>query len=150
MTLTEAEITQGSRIFVHFDYIENEADGPGEAREQLSQPASAQKEKFVREEPNDFESENFQEDIPGFQHPVPVFEFPTEPKPGYTIEPSYDDLYTMTEEELRNVENFQIMNEHGSICFLEPVDLVGVDLRNIVVIDEKGAEVYPDGDDLLQ
>ena len=50
----------------------------------------------------------------------------------------------MTKEELMEVENFQIENEHGFIKFLRPVDLTDVDLKNDVTIKGKHIDIYPD------
>ena len=40
------------------------------------------------------------------------------------------------------------MNQHGSISFIGPTDLVNVDLANDVVISEKYCEVYPENEDI--
>ena len=50
----------------------------------------------------------------------------------------------MTNNELSCVENFVIKNMHGSISFLVPMDLVGIDLERDVLITEQGAEIYPE------
>ena len=55
------------------------------------------------------------------------------------------DIKRMTLEEIENVKGFSIWTEFGKIEFLEKVDLTGVDLREIITIDERGAEVYVDG-----
>jgi hypothetical protein len=48
----------------------------------------------------------------------------------------------MSTEELKNVSNFTITNEHGSIEFLGETDLTDVDLEDIITIEEGGVEVY--------
>ena len=52
----------------------------------------------------------------------------------------------MTTEGLKNVENFTISNEFGSIKFLGKTDLTNVDLAKIVTIKLRTAEVYNDND----
>ena len=49
----------------------------------------------------------------------------------------------MNREELSAVAEFQIENQHGSILFLDPTDLVDVDLANDVTIKPRNIEVYP-------
>ena len=50
----------------------------------------------------------------------------------------------MTRNELKSVKNFKIWNEHGSIEYPEPTDLLGVNLDDLVFIEHKQAEVYPE------
>jgi hypothetical protein len=52
----------------------------------------------------------------------------------------------MTTDELKNVENFTISNEFGSIKFLGKTDVTCVDLAKIVTINHNTAEVYNDND----
>ena len=69
---------------------------------------------------------------------------PTKPKDGYVTEPSYEKIIELSKDELQTVEGFVIKNMHGSISFLTPIDLVGVDLENEILITSEGAEVYPE------
>lgn len=48
----------------------------------------------------------------------------------------------MTEQELKNVLNFKIYNENGSIEFFGTTDLAGVDLGNDVQINKSSVIVY--------
>ena len=50
----------------------------------------------------------------------------------------------MKRNELKQVHNFKIWNNFGSIEYPEPTDLIGVDLDKLVFIEHKQAEVYPD------
>ena len=63
---------------------------------------------------------------------------------GYETEPAYDEIAKMPREALQSVFGFVIKNEHGSISFLTPIDLVDVDLGKDVVITCQSVEVYPD------
>ena len=72
------------------------------------------------------------------------FQYPTRPKDGYKTVPDFDTILQMTKEELMEVDNFQIENEHGYIKFLRPVDLTDVDLQNDVTIKAKHIDIYPD------
>ena len=76
---------------------------------------------------------------------APAGSLPKDPKAGYQTYPSMLDIKRMTLEELENVKGFRIWTEFGQIEFLEKVDLTGIDLREIITIDERGAEVYVDG-----
>ena len=53
----------------------------------------------------------------------------------------------MNREELSAVAEFKIENQHGSILFLGPTDLVDVDLANDVTIKPRNIEVYPSDDE---
>ena len=71
--------------------------------------------------------------------------YPIRPKKGYRTTPDFDTaILKMSKEELSAVEEFQIENEFGSINFIEPVDLVDVNLERDVVIRRKNVEVYPE------
>ena len=50
----------------------------------------------------------------------------------------------MSLNDLEQVHGFKIWNEHGSILWLEDVDLIDVDLAEIVTIVPKNVEVYED------
>ena len=54
------------------------------------------------------------------------------------------ELCRMSLYQLQNVENFKIWNEHGSVEFIDNVDLTDVDLADVVTIVAKYAEVYND------
>lgn len=68
---------------------------------------------------------------------APINALPKLTKKSYSIFPSLIEIYRMTLDELRKVDNFSIYNEHGRIDFEEPVDLEEVDLDEIVI--EKGS-----------
>lgn len=46
--------------------------------------------------------------------------------------------------ELQNVRGLKFYNEHGSIEYPEPTDLINVNIDKLVFILPKQAEVYPD------
>ncbi|CBZ28133.1 putative nucleoporin [Leishmania mexicana MHOM/GT/2001/U1103] len=69
--------------------------------------------------------------------------------PEYTLEPSLAQLATYTPEELRRVSRFSISRLDGSceVRFLEPVNLVRVDVASVVHLGSDGhVALYPDGD----
>jgi len=57
--------------------------------------------------------------------------------------PEYVELCRMDESELRRVKDFVIQNQHAKVQFLEPTNLAGVDLDQIVQINPKSVEFYP-------
>jgi hypothetical protein len=65
-------------------------------------------------------------------------------KDNLIFSPDFVDLCRMTEEELKNVNQFSIENEHGRIEFLDTVDLRNVDFDKDIIIDHKCIEVYGD------
>jgi len=69
---------------------------------------------------------------------------PKAPKANYKITPDLATLYRMTEAQLKAVEDFTIENEFGSIEFFGTTDLTGVDLGDIVTIEQGNCEVYDD------
>lgn len=50
----------------------------------------------------------------------------------------------MTEDELCQIENFEIFNDDAKIIFLEPVDVRKLDLDQIVILGKKYVEIYPE------
>ena len=50
----------------------------------------------------------------------------------------------MKKSELETVENFKIWNEYGSVEYPDQTDLLDVNLDELVVIEDKQAEVYPE------
>jgi len=67
---------------------------------------------------------------------------PKAPKPGYKVTPDMVTLARMSFEELKEVENFKVENEHGSVEWPGKTDLIGVDLADTITIRPKEAEVY--------
>lgn len=63
---------------------------------------------------------------------------------GYYSHPSPHELNLMSEEELRQIENFRIGNDHGEIRYLKNVDLRDIDFKKVFKIRHKKIEVYPD------
>jgi len=47
---------------------------------------------------------------------------------NYTLQPPIEELLYYTNDELKKIPNFKVMNEFGEITFLEHVDLRGLDL----------------------
>jgi len=66
------------------------------------------------------------------------------------MSPTLEELRKMSRSELQHVENFKVgLPEHGSVTFLQPVDLTGVAslssiCGHVVVFDKKSCSVYPD------
>ena len=67
---------------------------------------------------------------------------PTFDSNKYSISPSILELSRLTNEELKNVKNFKVYNKHGSVEFLEPVDLTNKNLNDIITIEEGLVSVY--------
>ena len=63
------------------------------------------------------------------------------PKEGYSTEPPFKKLLRM--ENITEVHDFKIYNEHGSIAFLNPVDLTQADLGSFV-ISQRGVSAFED------
>ena len=66
---------------------------------------------------------------------VPINLVPILTKEGYKCSPSIMELSRKTASELRNVENFKIFNKYGEVEFKEPVNLLGLNLDNQVIIE---------------
>lgn len=66
------------------------------------------------------------------------------PPENCKISPMFRELEKMTYVELKAVENFEIWNKHGRVVFLEPVDLIGVDLTQAIKIYPGVIYVYED------
>jgi len=47
----------------------------------------------------------------------------------------------MSSEELKNIENFKIYNEYGEVLYLNPVNLLGIDLDKECTIKHKLIEL---------
>ncbi|KAG2223788.1 hypothetical protein INT45_001922 [Circinella minor] len=68
---------------------------------------------------------------------------------GYYSSPTLETLQSMTNEELKRVDNFMVGRRgYGEVRFDEPVDLSGLDLYDImgtiVILEEKSVVIYPD------
>ncbi|KAF9212326.1 hypothetical protein BGZ59_006911 [Podila verticillata] len=73
----------------------------------------------------------------------------TKPEGEYWMSPSLEELRSLSNAELKRVENFKVgLPEFGSVDFQMPVDLSLVPLTsicgNIVVFEKKVCRVYPD------
>ena len=64
-------------------------------------------------------------------------------KIGYKIFPSLSQISRMSIDELKNIENLKIWNDHGKIEW-EKADLTGQNLDLDIYIKPKEVEVYPD------
>ena len=62
---------------------------------------------------------------------------------SYTVVPSLLEMARMSEQELSQVTDFRIENEHGSITFTGNTDLRGLDLDELVEITRGAVTVYP-------
>jgi hypothetical protein len=67
---------------------------------------------------------------------------------GYTMKPSLADLSLMTAVQLRKVEDFTVLNDHGSIMFEGETDVRGLDIDQVVQILANAVVVYPDDSDI--
>jgi hypothetical protein len=76
---------------------------------------------------------------------APIEMLPNLTKAGYETTPSMKEICRMTVEELRNVENFSIFNEHGKIEFKGTTDLTKLNLDQIVNIQPKVISLYQNG-----
>ena len=66
---------------------------------------------------------------------VPIELVPKLTKEGYKCIPSIMELSRKTANELRNVTGFKIYNKYGEVVFKEPVNLLGLNLDNQIVIE---------------
>eukprot|EP00826_Nyctotherus_ovalis_P065774 TRINITY_DN9679_c0_g1_i10.p1 TRINITY_DN9679_c0_g1~~TRINITY_DN9679_c0_g1_i10.p1 ORF type:complete len:144 (+),score=31.49 TRINITY_DN9679_c0_g1_i10:119-550(+) len=64
---------------------------------------------------------------------------------NYTITPNLTILSAMDEDELEVVHDFTIENEYGKIIFEGTTNVKGLDLDEIVTIENKQVLVYPEG-----
>lgn len=64
--------------------------------------------------------------------------------PEYTLKPDLVELARMTVDELKRVRNFSISNSYGKIEFEGESDVTGLNLDEIVKIEDKAVTVYPD------
>ena len=69
--------------------------------------------------------------------------YPKLTKEGYFCEPSMDEIKKMSANDLKNVHNFVIWNEFGRIEFIQPVNLLNLNLDDIFGIDQQNVEIYP-------
>ena len=72
---------------------------------------------------------------------APIELIPKLSKNGYYTFPEYINLCRMSEDELRNIENFKIYNENGEIQFLEKINLLGANLDNEYIIEKNEIEI---------
>jgi hypothetical protein len=63
-------------------------------------------------------------------------------KTGYHTKPSYPLICRMSEDQLKDIKDFEIYNEHGRIKFLSPVDIRELNLDTIVLIEPMRARLY--------
>ena len=66
---------------------------------------------------------------------VPLELVPKLTKVGYKCNPSILELSRKTEEELKKVEGFRIFNKYGEVEFMEPVNLLGLNLDEQITIE---------------
>lgn len=74
---------------------------------------------------------------------------PTCSDPDYYLIPSLEELSAMSNEELSHVEELTVGKKGmGEISWLEPVDLRGLDIDQVVHIKNREVSVYPLDDDI--
>jgi len=84
------------------------------------------------------ESPNVASPLPAAKNCVPKLS-----KPGYVVHPSISDLEAMSEADLAAVEDFKVERPgFGSVTWDGAVDVRGVDLDSVVVIEKKNVSVY--------
>lgn len=76
---------------------------------------------------------------------VPLELVPKLTKEGYKCVPSIMELCRKSEDELKKIEGFKICNKYGEVEFLEPINLLGIDLDKEVKIEQNMIET---GDEL--
>ncbi|CDW76976.1 subunit of the nuclear pore complex that is localized to both sides of the pore [Stylonychia lemnae] len=77
---------------------------------------------------------------------IPKQMIPRTPKAGYQTQPEFLEIARMTLRQARNVKNFKIFNEFGSIQFDGETDITEVNLETTVAIMQGRVEVYMDDD----
>jgi hypothetical protein len=66
-------------------------------------------------------------------------------RPGYFMIPSLEELQKLSEEELRNVNDFTVgLVDTGVVRFLGKTDVTGVDLDKIIEFTDRSVDIYPD------
>jgi len=66
-------------------------------------------------------------------------------RPGYFMIPSLEDLHQLSEEELRNVNDFTVgLVDTGMVRFLGKTDVTRVDLDKIIEFTDRSVDIYPD------
>ena len=75
---------------------------------------------------------------------APASKIPKLERSNYITTPSRIDLCRMTEEDLSEIKDFTIQNEHGKIVFEGVTDIKGLDLDSLVTINQGEVIVYSD------
>ena len=133
-SLKDAALTKDSKIHVQVEHRDEIAEIEKQRKAEIESQAM-ESEKAMSEQKEKARKSQF----------APAESLPKDPKAGYQTYPSMLEIKRMTLEQLENVKGFRIWTEFGEIEFLDKVDLTGVDLKEIITIDERGAEVYVDG-----
>jgi nuclear pore complex protein Nup98-Nup96 len=69
-------------------------------------------------------------------------------KPGYTVYPSIAELEAMSEADLAAVTGFTVeRSQYGSVAWDGAVDVRGVDIDSVVVIESKNVSVYDEAEE---
>jgi nuclear pore complex protein Nup98-Nup96 len=92
---------------------------------------------FLDRRPNDKKSEILQNDDFNFSID---YVYPTTGK--FSTKPSMNEIMRMKPEELRQVEDFCVYNEHGEIKFIGYTDISGIDLDSIIILEPRCFSVY--------
>lgn len=140
-SLREAEITTDAKIYVLLedndpilkanDSFKTDSEFANEESQLVSEKVKSTADVFVKTTVD----ENAQ---------APFDVVPKAPKSGYKVSPDMVALARMSLKELKEVENFKVENEHGSVEWTGKTDLTGVDLADTITIRPKEAEVYDD------
>lgn len=75
---------------------------------------------------------------------APTEAIPILTKEGYSTSPEYSRICRMSEQELRQVSNFEIRHRYATISFLGKTDLRGVNIDEAIKIQHRVVEIYPD------
>lgn len=65
-------------------------------------------------------------------------------KKGYETKPPYHEICRMKKSELGKIQNFTIENEYGKIMFQNDTNIIGLNLDDIVEINNRSIDLYPD------
>ena len=76
---------------------------------------------------------------------VPLELIPKLTKEGYKCSPSIMELSRKTKDELTKIEEFKIYNKYGEIVFEEPINLLGINLDEEIIIEK---DLIETGDEL--
>ena len=75
-----------------------------------------------------------------YKNLIPEHLLPKLDKPGYNCIPSISELQNKSLEEIKCIKNFRIFNHYGEVVFKEPVNLLGINLDEEIIIEKNMIE----------